>query len=380
MQEKSSSALYIPQFDVIRFFAAFMIVIYHSYIAWKGWFGLPGMLSTGDYKTFSGFGRHVDQFIRNFPIGVDIFFFISGYLLTYLLVIEKDKYGKVNVPKFYIRRGLRIWPLYFFIIAVSPFLVSWLGEKQPTYWPTIALVNNFETISTQLWTYPFAHFWSICIEEHFYLFWPLIVAFIPFKKLPSAIILLIGLSWLYKIYTYIFLASNWYQLYLHTFSRMDVILLGGLLAVFYIRKPFEFKLNWISMVLISLILVLLLSFDDMSNFDNMLNGVTRRMVYISLMGLLMMDILFNPSRKAAIGRFKPLLYLGKVSYGIYMYGNILVLVVIKKFLPLLHVNNIYLYFLVIFTASLIVPVISYELMEKPFLKLKQRFALVKTRL
>ena len=379
MQEKSSSSVYIPQFDIIRFFAAFMIVIYHSYIAWKGWFGLPGIVSTGDYKTFSRIGLHVDQFVRNFPLGVDIFFFISGYLLTYLLVVEKEKYGKVNIPKFYIRRGLRIWPLYFFLVALAPFLVHWLGEKQPVYWPTIALINNFYTIHTQEWSYPFSHFWSICIEEHFYLFWPLIIAFVPFLKLPLAITLLLGLSWGYKIYSYIFLASNWFQLYLHTFSRMDVILLGGLLAVFYIKKPFEFKLHWISITIISIIVIVLLSYDDLSNFDNMLNGVTRRFIYILLLGLLMMDVLFNPGHKSAIGRFKPLLYMGKVSYGIYMYGNILVLVVIKKILPLLGHTNIYLYLFLVFTASLLVPVISYELMEKPFLKLKQRFSLVKTR-
>jgi peptidoglycan/LPS O-acetylase OafA/YrhL len=379
LQEKSSSAVYIPQFDIIRFFAAFIIVIYHSYIAWKGWFSVPGILSTGDYKTFSVFGLHVDQFLRNLPVGVDIFFFISGYLLTYLLVVEKEKYGKVNIPKFYIRRGLRIWPLYFFLVALAPFLIDWLGEKQPVYWPTIALINNFYTIHTQEWSYPFAHFWSICIEEHFYIFWPLIVAFVPFKKLPFIITLLIGLSWGYKIYTYIFLGSNWFQLYLHTLSRMDVILLGGLLAVFYIKKPFVFKLHWITMILISLVVIVLLSFDDLSNFENMLNGVTRRFVYIFLLGLLMMDILFNPDRKSAIGRFKPLLYMGKVSYGIYMYGNILVLVVIKKVMPLLGHSNIYMYFLIIFLASLIIPAISYELLEKPFLKLKQKFSLVKTR-
>lgn len=380
MEEKSSSSVYIPQFDIIRFFAAFMIVIYHSYIAWKGWFGLPGILSTGDYKSFSSIGLHVDQFLRNLPIGVDIFFFISGYLLTYLLVVEKQNYGKVNIPNFYIRRGLRIWPLYFFLIAIAPFLVNWLGEKQPVYWPTIALINNFETIWTQEWIYPFAHFWSICIEEHFYLFWPLIVAFIPVRKLPFAITLLIGFSWGYKIYTYLFLSSNWYQLYLHTFSRMDVILLGALLAVFYIRKPFSFKLHWISTLMISLILILLLSFDDMSNYENMLNGVTRRFVYMIMMGLIMLDLLFNPRYTFNSLVFRPLRYLGKVSYGIYMYGNILVLVVIKKLMMDHGINNIYLYFSIIIIASLVIPVISYEILEKPFLKLKQRFALVKTRI
>jgi len=380
LEENKSSAVYIPQFDIIRFFAAFMIVIYHAYIAWKGWFGLPGILSTGDYKTLSGIGYHVDLFLRNLPFGVDIFFFISGYLLTYLLVVEKEKYGKVNIPNFYIRRGLRIWPLYFFLVAIAPLLVNWLDEKHPVYWPTIALINNFETICTQQWTYPFAHFWSICIEEHFYIFWPLIVAFIPVRKLPFAITLLLGLSWGYKIYTYIFLSSNWYQIYLHTFSRMDVILLGGLLAVYYIKKPFVFRLHWLSITIIAVILLVLLSFDDISNFENMLNGVTRRVVYIVLLGLIMMDTLFNPERTSRISKFKPLLYLGKVSYGIYMYGNILVLIVIKKVLLHYHINNIYLYFFIVFTASLIIPVISYELLEKPFLRLKQRFALIKTRI
>jgi peptidoglycan/LPS O-acetylase OafA/YrhL len=379
LENKSGSSVYIPQFDIIRFFAAFMIVIYHAYIAWKGWFGLPGVLSTGDYKTFTGLGMHVDQFLRNLPVGVDIFFFISGYLLTYLLVVEKEKYGKVNIPNFYIRRGLRIWPLYFFLVAVAPFLVNWLGEKQPNYLPTIALVNNFETIQTQQWIYPFAHFWSICIEEHFYIFWPVIIAFIPVRRLPFAITLLIGVSWLYKIYTYMFLPANWYQIYLHTFSRMDVILLGGLLAVFYLKKPFVFKLNWLSTVLISLVLVILSSYDDMSNYDNMLNGVTRKFIYMILMGLLMMDLLFNPSRKTSGVLLKPLLYLGKVSYGIYMYGNILILIVIKKIMLEFQISNIYVYFFLVFSLSLVIPVISYELLEKPFLKLKQKFALIKTR-
>ncbi|MBK7213919.1 MAG: acyltransferase [Bacteroidales bacterium] len=379
MEEKQKSSVYIPQFDIIRFFAAFMIVIYHAYIAWKGWFGLPGILSAGDYKTFTYTGQHIDQFMRNLPFGVDIFFFISGYLLTYLLVVEKEKYGKVNIPNFYIRRGLRIWPLYFFLVAVAPFLVSWLGEKQPVYWPTIALINNFHTIWTQEWAYPFAHFWSICIEEHFYIFWPIIIAFIPVKKLPLAITLLIGFSWLYKIYTYIWLPANWYQLYLHTFSRMDVILLGGLLAVFSLRKPFKFKLHWSAILTISVILVFLLAFDDLSNFENMLNGVTRRFVYISLVGLIMLDLLFNPERKFTSVLFKPFMYLGKVSYGIYMYGNILVLVVIKKVVLLYNINNIYIYFAAIILLSLVIPVMSYELLEKPFLKLKQRFSLIKTR-
>lgn len=379
LEESNKKSVYIPQFDVIRFFAAFMIVIYHSYIAWKGWYGIPHILTTDDQANFSVFGRHLDQFIRNLPIGVDIFFFISGYLLTYLLVLEKQKYNKINIPKFYVRRGLRIWPLYFFLVAITPFLVNWLGEKQPVYWSTIAMLNNFQTIWTQTWEYPFSHFWSICIEEHFYLFWPIIVAFVPSRKLVSAIILLIGVSLGYKLYTYMFLPGNWYHLYLHTLSRMDVILLGGLLAVIYLKKPFTFKLSNTVIAAILAFVILMLAYDDISNFDNVLGGILRKPVYMVLLALPIMDFLFNDERKNAILKFKPLLYLGKISYGIYMYGNILILVVIKQVLFRFNIHNIYLYFGLIFILSLLIPVISYELLERPFLKLKQRFSLIKTR-
>ncbi|OFY47435.1 MAG: hypothetical protein A2W85_01865 [Bacteroidetes bacterium GWF2_41_31] len=380
MEQKKPDRLYYPQFDAIRFFAAFLIIIYHSYIAWVGWFGVPGILSIGDYKNLSAFGGHVDKLIRNMPMGVDIFFFISGYLLTILLVMEKQKYGKINIPKFYIRRGLRIWPLYFFLIAITPFIINWLDEKSPEYIWTILFVNNFQTIKTGIWEFPFAHFWSICIEEHFYIFWPLIIGFVPIRKMIPTVLILIGVSWTYKIYTYIFLVGNWYELYLNTLSRMDVILLGGLLALIYIRKPFVFKLDGYIQLGLLAILLIILSFDNASDISNMFNGVLRRPVYIVLLAIPMMDLMFNPSRINFFSKRNPVLYLGKVSYGIYMYGNILVPIVIKKIIMPYGLYNIYIYFSIVLVLSLLVPIISYELIEKPFLKLKQRFALVKTRI
>lgn len=375
-----NKVLYIPQFDIIRFFAAFMIVIYHAFIAWDGWFGVPGFLSNGDYKTFSPFGLYVKHIIHNFPIGVDIFFFISGYLLTYLLLIEKEKYGRINIPKFYLRRGLRIWPLYFFLIAIAPLIIDWLGDTKPDYLPNILFINNFNTIRTETWQFPFAHFWSICIEEHFYLVWPIIIALVPRKKVTTAIVLLIGVSWAYKLYTFLPGTSTWYHVYLHTLSRMDVILLGGLLADIYLRKPFVFRLTWPVTTAIVVFLVVILSFDTISNYDMIFGRVLRLPVYITLLALVFADLLFNPKRNFTGKFWKPFMYLGRVSYGIYMYGNILVIVIIKKVLIGLQVPNIYLYYFLCFSLSLLLPVISYELLEKPFLKLKQRFALVKTRL
>lgn len=108
---------YIPHLDVLRLLAAMMIIMLHAYEAWVGWYGQVGLLSNGNFKTLSSYGSWVDQFIRNFGHGVDVFFLISGFLITYLLLAEKKAHETISIGKFLIRRTLRIWPLYFLIIA-----------------------------------------------------------------------------------------------------------------------------------------------------------------------------------------------------------------------------------------------------------------------
>ena len=103
----------IVNLDLIRFVAALMIIFLHAYEAWVGWFGQVGLLSNGTFKTLSYSGTWIDQFIRNLGHGVDVFFLISGFLITYLLLEEKKAIGKISIWKFMVRRSLRIWPLYF---------------------------------------------------------------------------------------------------------------------------------------------------------------------------------------------------------------------------------------------------------------------------
>jgi len=157
-----SKKIYFQHLDVIRFIAAFMVVILHSHEAWSIWFWKDG-------SPIEASVPFIDKLLKNLGFGVDIFFLISGFLITYILLEEKKRTNKINIFKFMMRRSLRIWPLYFLIIAIAPFLVSWLGKPSPEYWYNIFFINNFRTIETTWWVYPFPHFWSICIEEHFYL-------------------------------------------------------------------------------------------------------------------------------------------------------------------------------------------------------------------
>ena len=355
-----------------------MIVIHHSFAGWKGWFGYPGFMSGGNYKELSGFGLYFDRFVENMQFGVDVFFLISGFLITYLLMRERQTYGRIDFKKFYMRRLLRIWPLYFFAIALSPFIISWLGETPPDYIPNLLFYNNFHAIHTEAWTYPFAHFWSICIEEHFYVIWPLIIAFVPIKKLPSAFGILIFFSVMFRAGLMIYDRTPWWPLFMNTFSRMDALVLGSLFGYMHSIKPLKVKVPGTVRILLYLLFLFVFTVDIYTSWDNIFLACFKKYFYMLIAGFAMMNYLFNPDAKLVMKKKNIFHYFGKISYGIYIYHNIFLAIVIKKIMLNYNLHNMYLYFLIMFAGSIIIPIISYELYEKWFLKLKARFEIIRT--
>jgi len=375
----NSDRIYFKNLDVVRFVAAFMIVILHAYEAWVGWYSEVGFLSGGTYKELTTSGKFVDQFIRNLGIGVDIFFLISGFLITYILLEEKKRYHKIHIGKFMIRRTLRIWPLYFLLIIISPIIVSWVDSSpNPNYLANIFFVGNFEIINSQTWVFPFSHFWSICIEEHFYLIWPFIIYFTPKKHLLSVFSLFIVSSILFRIYTSINMNYPWYTLYLHTFSRIDVLVIGAIAAFYYSEKPFQFVISKLTRILLIVLLVISLSVESVDYWNSILSAGFRKYFYISIIAILLLDYSFNPKLKHFLKEKSIIHYFGKVSYGIYMYSNILLLIVIKKIMWVYQISNMWIFFLITISLSIIIPIISYELFEKQILKLSKRFRVIKT--
>ena len=262
MRNTNSSlpVVHFAQLDVLRFLAAFMIIIDHAYLGWCGWFGTPAFLTKGDSTDLSTIGSWVESVIMNLGIGVDLFFLISGFLITYILLAEKEKAGRINIKNFFIRRILRIWPLYFFLIGIAPFLVSWLNNPKPEYWPTILFINNFYTIKTGEWQFPFMHFWSICIEEHFYLIWPFVIAFIPTKKLPIAFALLVMCCIIFRGYMAYTNPTAEVLFFMHTISRIDVLILGGVIGYIHHKNPITVTFPaWFRVVIYSSLLAFLAS-------------------------------------------------------------------------------------------------------------------------
>ena len=378
--------LHFVQLDALRFLAAFLIVIVHAWEGWVAWYGKPGLLTHADHKTYTWLGDRVTMLVHNMNFGVDMFFLISGFLITYLLLKEKTDKGKINIPAFFLRRVLRIWPLYFFVILVGPLIVWWLQQsspdiKQPEYLPVIFFYNNFRTIATESWQFPFAHFWSICIEEHFYLVWPFLVALFPMKKLPHVFITVIVASIAYRAYASLN-GLGWYPLYLHTLARIDVLAIGGLVAYAHFHRPYSLNIPLYIRLLLFGLLLWGLCYIDMTDWNSLFDAIWKKYIFLLLAGILMMNYVFSPNVFFKWGPKHIINYLGRCCFGIYLWGNILLQILIYKLFnnhPVLGYAPWWAYWPIVIGVSLVVPVISYELIEKPFLKLKAKFAIVKTR-
>ncbi len=369
---------YIEKIDIIRFVAAMMVVVYHGYDRWVSIWGYNNfMVSSEDPNTLNAAGKWIHGGISNGGFGVDIFFLISGFLITLLLLKEREAFGKIDIPKFYIRRALRIWPLYYLTIAVAPLLISWLDKTgQPNYLANILFYNNFDTASTHFWIYPLAHMWSLCVEEHFYLFWPFVIAFVPVKKLFNVMIFIICASICYRAYVILNTTEPWYTLFLSSFSRIDVLAIGGMAGYLHWKKPITLTVSVGARLMIYAVFIIVFCNDQVYSMDNLYLACAKKYFYIAVAGFAMLNFLFNEKPIMNWANNSLLRYFGKVSYGIYVIGLIVLDVIVEKIMNEIGSSNLYLYWTLVLVFSLAIPVLSYELYEKWFLKFKKRFELL----
>lgn len=378
MKQNQPNKLYFANLDLLRFIAVFMVVITHAYQGWCGWYGYPKFMTlSGDGKILTEIGVYLNNIIKNGSFGVDVFFLISGFLITYILLREKEVAGKIDLNFFFIRRGLKIWPLYFLLIAITPFLVHWLHKPTPDYLSAILFYNNFHTMQTGYCEYPFPHFWSICVEEHFYLVWPFLVAFVPNKHLFNAFLTVILISVFARFGFSIYNKGYYYQFF-HTLSRMDALAIGAIGAYLHFTDRLRFILPKYSRVCLYLLFIIIFAYEPYNIYDGIFLACFRKYFYISILAIGMINFLFNPDALIKIHKKTIFHYFGKISFGIYMYSNFFVVIIIEKIIARFNIINLGFYFFLNIAFSLIIPIISYELFEKQFLKLKSKFEIIKT--
>lgn len=318
-------------------------------------------------------GFHYElRFGRDGLFGVDMFFALSGFLITVLLMEEWERAGSIQLKYFYIRRILRLYP------ALVVLLIVFYSEAPRTYIVSTLLyfTNWVKALHLQPDSLFLDHTWSLSVEEQYYLFWPMILIALLRARLPKKIIVFIPLflgvaSALSRIIVWNS-THDWFRVYMGTDLHADGLLIGsafGLMTVYGFLPDFsKFKHIFSLITIITLLLAVWLLIE---------NQLTQSFIPVfgdlgvSLGTIVIISRLVNyPSIIVSkIFSFPPLVKTGVISYGLYLWhapvGELMDRVGFA-WPPLLLIGvKIFLTFL---AAGL-----SYWLVEKPFLRLKKRF-------
>ncbi len=305
-----------------------------------------------------------------------MFFVLSGFLITRILLSTKD--DEQYFKNFYIRRALRIFPLYYAFLVIFYLSVRYI-LNQETY-------NFNQQIYYWVYLQGFAltfgwpnqgpgHYWSLAVEEHFYLFWPILVLYLKRKGIIMACICIITTSLSIR------LLLNYYNFdtFYFTYARMDELAFGGILAIAESYNMLQQKYNTrFLLILVAIFVPTIMVWPYFSGSGNslisMYKFVLLGFIYFVLIGCI---ITFNDNN--ILKRFlkiKPLIFTGKISYGLYVFHPICFAIFHK------YVNNKYFIIDIVscFTLSFIIATLSYYLFEAKFLKLKNHFNYRKNKL
>lgn len=375
--------VYFKNLDGLRFFAALMVILQH----------------TSDYKSFAVPG-YSDVF-RNYlselgGYGVTLFFVLSGFLISYLLFAEKEKNGTVDIKNFYLRRILRIWPLYFLYGILIIFTVDFLFSKLGTVVDTPELVNllylatftvNFQMIFTPFNKGIVEILWSVCIEEQFYAIWPWIVKWF-FKNMKAVILsfIIIGIASsaiMYHLNAADIIKSSFYPVYFFPLCRFTHFGVGILAAWLLFNKSIQNKVRGIiaskTLQITVFVSAFILSFQII-----VLPKILSVYLFDFIPAALFAFIILAASGSHFIFNFdnKVLRVLGTYSYGLYIIhpavGQLLI-AVFKKWVPNGFFAYDVLFPLTVTLCTIILAAISYEFYEKHFLRLKQKFTVIKNK-
>lgn len=338
--------VYFPGLNTIRLYAAFCVVIGHAftYASQTGYVFASDLPSRLNFVMLSGYEA------------VSLFFVLSGFLITYILLRERRDTGTIAVKRFYIKRALRIQPLYALIVL----LTITAGYYQPTAPGLFAIV----LLSPHL-AYPvlqsLEHLWSIGIEEWFYFALPPILRRVP---VPALALTVIGIRLLLAVAVPGLLVGYPYTpgiLTLLNFMRFECMAIGALGAWMLINR--HWLLRWVYRAevpnLFILALMILLDFPG---------GVAYNLVSSVVFLVFILNIATNPQHKMGL-EVPTLARWGAVTYGVYMYHPLLTHIVAAAFVRLGIQSDILLY-AVLCASVLTVALVSYRVFEQPIMRLR----------
>lgn len=357
---------YYYSINQARFWSFLVVFIFHCFLYFK---------PTPASDIFLIFQYVLSLSNEGGDLGVSFFFVLSGFLITLLLLKEKQSTQNISFQHFYGRRALRIIPLYLFVLLVSIII---LPAKLPLLYQTVSLkqllnylfmMGNFDIFWHGYPPNAIGTLWSIAVEEQFYLLWPFIVWLSPKKWFPWVCLLMIACS-----FTYNQISRDIYRKF-HTLMAIQYLCVGGLAAFYQIYQSRYIK----PLYRIKYLLVLFVFLFSMLSYKWIfwkleIPYFTYRpfvSLYIALIYALMIILL---AKKPEIKPSSPVLNsLGNLSYGLYLW-HMPVIVLLTPLGYKINLNKEIL-FVVQTALSLLISLglsyLSYLYIEGPFLKLKR---------
>ena len=356
----TNQRIHLPGLNGIRAIAAFAVVLSHIGLS-LSYFGMKDLPDID----LAGYG-------------VTIFFALSGFLITYLLLIEKERFSGINIKQFYIRRILRIWPLYYLYIALA-LLVVWLIPFDDIRYDYLPFTIFFSANVPMILAIPMGvlgHFWSLGVEEQFYAFWPWVADRV--SRLARWILFFISIVFLLKLAAWIWWkqTGDLIPYSVIQVTRFHCMAIGALGAIYFYEKradvlrffyhPVTQVACWISVALLAFSLFPMPSL------------IKHEVVAVIAVGLILNVAGNSRTFIRLTGRVPD--YLGKISFGLYVYHPLVIYLlghlagdIVSNWPEAARIVFVY---LAVPVLTILVAGLSYEFFEKRFLKLKHSYSRV----
>lgn len=340
---------YVPSLNGLRAISIGIVILFHAGFRNLGFANIPG-----------------GQF------GVNIFFIVSGFLITLLLIEEEKASNTISLKKFYLRRVFRIFPAYYFLLLVYYLLqLAGVFHFSGLAWLTAITYSRDIPFPKSADNWQMGHLWSLSVEEHFYLLWPVIFKFLKSYRVKIIVVLII----LIPVIRGLIAANHPLDDTATIYERADALMWGCLLAIYYTPISKWIIANFAKYkfpVLIPLtgLVISVISVKLFESNTPLAIGVGRALGRADGTGtdiFICMTIVMTVNLQDTIA-FKFLNlnfmnFIGKISYSLYIWQQL--------FFSDLH--NFFFSFPINLLCMLAVAIASYYLIEKPFLKLKERF-------
>jgi peptidoglycan/LPS O-acetylase OafA/YrhL len=387
VRQRAVQHFYRPELDMLRFFAFLCVFLYH---------GLPGLVATRHTGVAAQAALYEATIKEAGRFGVCLFFLLSAYLITELLCRERANTGTIHIKSFYSRRILRIWPLYFaFLIAGVLLGIAIHDYKLEARRITafLLLAGNWYVAKIGCSANPIAPLWSISVEEQFYLAWPWVVRLGGRIWTCITCLILLPLSFFSICELSRAGPDAGSKIWLNSFVQFQFFALGALLALFLRgRAPtlgLSSRIGIFAAGLTSWLIADGMLRIDKANVSPSSGSIAAGYAFVAT-GCLLLFVSFLGLLPRWVP--KPLVYLGKISYGLYVFHMLSLSVFWRLFWAsesqrsslqtgsgIILGARAVLILLLSMGMTVMCATLSYRFLERPFLAMKERFTFVRSR-